>query len=295
MPSVRSLYRSLAVLVLFGASAACWVPIEQGQAMEADIVKLKAEVAKQRQQADETEARAERERIKLKAEQEAALQRVDQKVREVGEAIESLNRAARKTGADLGVEVEETRAEVARLRGLLEEAQVKHAAVELALTELRTATEARIAELEKGGGGAQPAVKAPLPKQALYDLAKSKLDAGESAEARTLFTEFLARHAKDPLAANAQYWVGESHYAEKRYREAIFSFQKVRDDFSKSDKAPDATLKMAFCFAALDLADDARLYLDEVVRTWPKSNAAKLAKDKLAELEKGAKKPAAKK
>lgn len=295
------------VFATLTTASACWVPIEQGQAMESDLVKLKSDFQGQRREADDAEARATRERDKLKADQEAALKKIDLKIREVGDALEALNRAARKTGADLGVELEQALTEVARLRGLVEEAQARSGALETAVTELRSQTETKLTEATERLHAYESARKSadaeavskeatrleaekkknaerPPTKEGHYGLAKEKLDAGDHLTARTLFSEFLAKWKDDPLAANAQYWLGESFYAEKKYREAIFEFQKVRDLYPKSDKSSDALVKIAFAFAALGLVDDAKLFLEEVGRTYPKSNAAKLAKEKLAEL-----------
>lgn len=285
--------RSTILLAVTLVAASCWVPIEKGQAMEADLVKIKGEMAEQRRLFDESEARAERERERLRTEQEAALKRVDVK-------IEQLNKAARKTGADLGVEVEETRAEIARLRGLFEEVKAKQDGGDGDTAKKAADHETRLVALETKLGAIDAAKKAAdaaetaridaekkklaeriATKDGYYGYAKETLDAGKNEEARGLFADFLTKWKSDPLAANAQYWIGESLYAEKKYREAVFEFRKVGEQWPKSEKAPDALLKMGFAFYELGLGDEGKLFLEEVVRTHPKSNAAKLAKSKL--------------
>jgi tol-pal system protein YbgF len=281
---------------------ACWVPLEQGQAMEADLVKLKAEIAEQRRELEQSEVRASRERDRLKAEQDSVVRRLDGKVKEVGDALEALNRAARKTGADLGVEVEQAQREISRLRGLVEEAQARSATLEQAVTQLRSETDSRLSSTDEKlraweesrraaeaspakGEPPKPAEKA-VTKESAYEHAKATLDGGDTGKARALFADFLGRYKDDALAANAQYWIGESHYGEKSYNEAILEFRKVWERWPKSDKAPDAVLKIAYSFLGLGSADNAKLFLDEVVRSYPKSGAAKLAKEKLEEFAK---------
>jgi tol-pal system protein YbgF len=302
---MRPLLIALAAAAL-GLQAGCWVPIEQGQAMESDIVKMKSELQEAKRTHAEDEARAVREREKLRTEQDAALRKVDSKVKEVGDTLEALNRAARKTGADLSVDLEKTQGEVDRLRGLIEEAQAKNRGVEDELTKYKADAEAKFttadarvkvledvkkaadaalaAEAAKAEADRKRASEKQATKDGLYQAAKEKLDAGESAAARPLFAEFLTKYKDDALAANAQYWLGECYYADRKWREAVFEFRKVPDTYPKSDKAPDALLKIAFAFTELGLADDAKLFLEEVQRTYPKANAAKLAKEKLAEL-----------
>lgn len=259
--------------------------------MESDIVKMKAELMDQRRLADENAAGMERERALIRKEQAAALAQMDSKIAEVTESADKLNHAARKTGADLGVELADALVEISRLRGLIEEVQVAQNTLDQTTQALRADLDARLAALG-GKTPAAPQTVTPAPsrpaadmsKEALYDLARQNLKDDEYNEARKLFGQFLKKWPTDPLASNSQYWLGESFYGQKKYREAILEFRKVGEKYPDSDKTPDALLKIGYSFAALGLKDEARLFLNEVVRTHPKSSAAKLAKSKLTDL-----------
>lgn len=271
----------LACVALLTASG-CWVPLSQGRAIESDLVELKVELESQRKELEQLESRNERERTLMKQQHDAALARVD-------ESMAALDRAARKTGADIGVELERALAELARLRGLLEELQAKMGMSEESSTQSwtemdRKLTEAlsRISTLEEAAKVKPP--ERPSNKDDFYKLAKSVLDQGDIAQARALFTEFLSRWENDPLAANAQYWIGETYYSERRYREAITAFVVVTNRYSKSDKVPDALLKIGFAFIELKQTAQGKDFLTEVVKSHPKSAAAKIAKERLAKL-----------
>ena len=41
------------------------------------------------------------------------------------------------------------------------------------------------------------------------------------------FIDFIAKYPKHPLAANAQYWIGEAYWAQRDYRQALVEFEKV--------------------------------------------------------------------
>jgi len=287
------------------ACAGCWVPIEQGKAMEADLVKLKSAAATTDQGVKDLELRAARDREKTRTEADAQAKRIDAKLAEVDSRIDALNRTAHKTGADLGVEIENALTEVARLRGLVEKFEARAAAAEAAAQALRDELTARLATIESKGKQAddaeritrarQEAEKAeaerkaaeiPADKQAFYDLAKKKLDDGEVARARELFTTFLSKWRDDALAPNAQYWIAETLYKEQKFKDAIFEFRKVWEGWPRSDKAPDAVFKIALSFQGLDDDANAQLFLNEVASSYPKSGAAKLAKERLADLSK---------
>ena len=57
-------------------------------------------------------------------------------------------------------------------------------------------------------------------------------------------------------------------------------------DYAKSASAPNAYLHSADCFGKLKMNDEARLALEEVVKNYPRSDAAKEAKTRLAALNK---------
>lgn len=274
---------TLTALVLSASfSAGCWVPLSQGRAMEADIVDLKVGLEERQKEMERLESRNERELTLMKQQHEAALARVD-------ESMAALDRAARKTGADFGVELERALSELARLRGLLEELQAKLGMSEESTTQTWSEMERKVAEALSRLSALEDAAKVkpperPADKDEFYKLAKSILDKGDAVQARTLFTEFLSRWANDPLAANAQYWIGESFYTERRYREAIAAFVVVTNRYTKSDKVPDALLKIGFSFIELKQPAQGKDFLQEVVKSHPKSQAAKIAKDRLAKL-----------
>jgi tol-pal system protein YbgF len=103
------------------------------------------------------------------------------------------------------------------------------------------------------------------------------------AEGRKLLQDFLKRYPKDPLAVNAQYWVGESYYGEKKYEDAILQFQEVIQQYGDHPKVAAALLKQGLAFKALGDDKNSRLILQKVVDTFPLSDEAKKARERLAE------------
>ena len=95
--------------------------------------------------------------------------------------------------------------------------------------------------------------------------------------------DFLNRYPKDELAANAQYWLGETYYSEKKWNDAIVEFQKVLKEHKGSDKVPDALLKIGMSFQAQGDCQNALLFFDEVGQAHKTAPAAKVAHDRAAE------------
>jgi len=119
----------------------------------------------------------------------------------------------------------------------------------------------------------------------LYTEAKQQLDSGKYESARELFLAFLKQYPKSENADNAQFWIGEIYYREKWYEKAILEYQKVIENYPKGNKIRSALLKQGFAFFNLGDKTNARLILKELVRKYPRSNEAKIARKKLKVLE----------
>ena len=118
-----------------------------------------------------------------------------------------------------------------------------------------------------------------------YEIAWRALEKKDYRVAIGRFKEFLQKHPKSKLANNAQYWIGESHYALREFDQAILEFDAVRSRYPQGDKVPAALLKQGFAFAELGEKVNARLILQEVVEKYAQSPEAVQAKQKLKSLE----------
>jgi tol-pal system protein YbgF len=118
-----------------------------------------------------------------------------------------------------------------------------------------------------------------------YEVAWRALEKKDYRLAITRFKEFLQKHPKSKLANQAQYWIGESHYALREFDQAILEFDAVRSRYPQADKVPAALLKQGFAFAELGEKVNARLILQEVVEKYAQSPEAVQAKQKLRSLE----------
>lgn len=117
-----------------------------------------------------------------------------------------------------------------------------------------------------------------------YQAALNALEAGNPRAAKELFTKFLASHSGHQLAPNAAYWLGECHYTLGQYESAIIVFKDVVAQFPAHDKASAAMLKAGYSYLELKDAQNARFYFDILVKDYPLSRPASLARAKLTTL-----------
>jgi tol-pal system protein YbgF len=98
------------------------------------------------------------------------------------------------------------------------------------------------------------------------------------------FRDFAAKNPSSELSGNAAYWVGESLYSQKKYREAIQQFDSVVTRYPKSDKVAGALLKKGYGYIALGEKSQGIVQLQYVVHEHPTSPEAALARQKLKSL-----------
>jgi TolA-binding protein len=135
---------------------------------------------------------------------------------------------------------------------------------------------------EEGGTVAEPAEQLPPTPEERLALAREHLQAGRTAPARAILLQLIesAGETGDKAQlAELRYLVGDSLYKEGQYQPAILAFQEVVDRHNDSDRAAWAMLRQGQCFEALGQRDNAGLFYDDVIRLFPRSKAAKEAKN----------------
>lgn len=117
-----------------------------------------------------------------------------------------------------------------------------------------------------GGGTGQPAGSlAPATGAALpdgsasdqYNYAISLVRADRYDEAEVAFKEFLSIHKDDPLAGNAQYWLGETYYVRGNFPDAASAFFEGYQNYPDSSKAADNLLKLGMTLGRMDQKKEA--------------------------------------
>jgi tol-pal system protein YbgF len=129
-----------------------------------------------------------------------------------------------------------------------------------------------------------PPVRNPsdgVAEQRAYDAALDLFKRGDYAGSITGFNAFLKAYPRSPLAASAQYWIGNAQYARRDYRGSIATQRQLLKEYPDSSKAPDALLNIAS--AQADMGDNAaaRRSLEELMAKYPKSDAATRARQRL--------------
>jgi len=137
---------------------------------------------------------------------------------------------------------------------------------------LQQAPSSQVSEVEQNVARSAYERAFNLMKQGRYDLASQS------------FKAFLETYPEASYADNAQYWLGESNYAEKKYEQALTEFKKVIDKYPNSPKRADAMLKIGYTYDELGNKKQALETLNSIVSTYPNSTAARLAQKRMQSL-----------
>ncbi|MCB1733766.1 MAG: tol-pal system protein YbgF [Gammaproteobacteria bacterium] len=186
--------------------------------------------------------------------------------------------------------------EVQQLRGQLEEANHQIEGVRKRQRELYLDVDRRLNQVERAGATA-PAAKAseapvapepvaavsvdPLLEQRAYESAFKLLTDGRHAQAKTGFQAYLEKYPKGDYADESQYWLGEIGYQTRDFDFALAEFKKLTENFPQSTKMPNALLKSGFVYYEKGDKASAKSVLEDVVKRFPDTTAARLAGNRL--------------
>lgn len=127
----------------------------------------------------------------------------------------------------------------------------------------------QVARLDPSGGGPEL-----LYEQAYENMTQRRFGAAEAG-----FDQFLTKHKRHKLAAKAQYWLGETFYARKKYPTAARAFLKGYKTYKKSSMASRSLLKLGMSLRKMGQKESACATFDQVRSEFPKAKSVgKLAR-----------------
>lgn len=97
-----------------------------------------------------------------------------------------------------------------------------------------------------------------------------------------------ARPAKEdsaPAVKGNNFDKGEAHFKKKEWKEAIVSYQSYRDKNSSGKSFGEATYKIGVCFQELGMKDEAKVFFEEAIAKFPKTDIARRSRVRLKQVQ----------
>ncbi|MDH3316021.1 MAG: tol-pal system protein YbgF [Gammaproteobacteria bacterium] len=119
--------------------------------------------------------------------------------------------------------------------------------------------------------------------QAAFDLLKS----GRYDQSTQAFKDFLAKYPSGQYTDNANYWLAEAYYVTRKFEPALKQFQLLVAEYPQSQKLTHALLKIGYIHDELGQRKEAEQVLDDLIKRFPDSTAAGLARKRLQRIRSG--------
>jgi tol-pal system protein YbgF len=136
-----------------------------------------------------------------------------------------------------------------------------------------------------------PAPQAPMvtlaagmSPQRLYDSASGDHSIGQWQLCIQGFETYLGAFGRTDLADDAQFYIGECRLGLKQTTDAIDAYNRVISNFPKGDRVPDAYYKRGVVLSEMGQIDRARESFDALIKLYPDTDMARLAKQNLDRL-----------
>jgi TolA-binding protein len=192
---------------------------------------------------------------------EGALSELAQKTEELRKQLTDQVNAARKFSADQSVLLEES------------------------LTAVRVLRE-QVAEIDRRLARSREQSTGSVEARTLFENARADYMAGNYPLAVQGFTEYLKTAPQGSDAALAGYYIGEAYRLERRLDDALAAYDRLIAAHSTSDQIPNARVRRGEVLNELGRVKEARAEYERVIKDSPNTDAATLARQRLAALDK---------
>lgn len=121
-------------------------------------------------------------------------------------------------------------------------------------------------------------------EKADHDKAMVLFRQAEFAAAQTSLASFINRYGSSPYVPSVLFWLGNAQYANKAYKEAMANFQKLLTMAPQHPRAAEAMLAISNVQIELKDMKAARKSLEDLIKTYPDSDTAVTARERLRRL-----------
>jgi tol-pal system protein YbgF len=275
----RKKFVLLAVAALVVAALLCPAP---AAAQKKEIAQLQRDVDLLRETVRELQRSVDEKHAVLRTLIEQALDAVNK----LNTTMGGLQKSVQDVQANSGARMDSMSTQVQALADNLEEVKVRLAKLSQQMAEIQGVVQSLDAKVAGGApmpGATTPAAPPP-PPGVLYDNALRDFTSGKYDLAGQEFQDYLKYYPDTDVTSNAQFYLGEILYAQKKYSEAIPEYDKVLDNYPRSFKLAAARLKKGLALLELGQRTSALRELREVVRRHPGTDESRRANAKLREL-----------
>ena len=220
-------------------------------------------------------------RSRLTAVEDAQRSQLLPVVKQLSDQIQQLQRSL----LDLNNQNEQLRGELARMRGQDEQMLRDLADVQRRQRDIAQGVDDRMRKLEPQTVTVDGREFSADPEEKrAYDDAMASLRGGDFDRAAVGLASFIKRYPASGYLDSARYWLGNAQYGRRDYKEALATFRAFVAAAPDHPRTAEALLATANCQAELKDTKGAKRTLEDLIKQFPKSEAAQAARERLLAL-----------
>jgi tol-pal system protein YbgF len=290
--------------ILVGALAGSLVGPRPAEAVAREIIDLQRDVTSLLQGQKDLSDRVIQDHTVMKT----LVEQSSDNVNKLGATMNSLQKSVQDVQANSGARLDTMSTQVQGLSDNLEEIKSRLGKLNQQLVDIQNSVQSLDAKISGAGaatGTAPPTAYNSSPKPAsnagsspvssvlpagapsadtLYSNGLRDITSGKYDLASSEFQDYLKYYSETDLASNAQFYLGEIAYSQKKYDDAVAEYEKVLNNYPKSFKLAPARLKKGMALIELGQKPGGIRELREVVKRYPGTEEDRRARAKLKEL-----------
>jgi tol-pal system protein YbgF len=289
--------------VVFGAFAGSLVGPRPAGAVARELIELQRDVTSLLQGQKDLATQVTQDHTVMKT----LVEQSSDNVNKLGATMSSLQKSVQDVQANSGARLDTMSTQVQGLSDNLEEIKSRLGKLNQQLVDLQNTVQSLDAKISGGApapatGTATPTSSVVPPKSVgsvptasaippgapsadtLYSNGLRDITSGKYDLASSEFQDYLKYYGDTDLASNAQFYLGEIAYSQKKYDQAVAEYEKVLNNYPKSFKLAPARLKKGMALIELGQKTSGVRELREVVKRYPGTEEDRRARAKLKEL-----------
>ncbi len=200
------------------------------------------------------------------------------------ESLESQLSAAPRALLEQSNRLEQLQQQIAELRGQIETLSHQFGTMQQEIKDAYAGLDQRLKSLEphqRTVDGIQGTVQPGETET--FDTALQHFRSGDFKRAGALFKSFIAQYPNSPYQPTAQYWLGNTLYAQRGYKNAIAILERVVKQYPTHPRAPEALLVIAQSQFEQGQKVAARKTLQQIIDRYADTEAAQSARRQLTQ------------
>jgi tol-pal system protein YbgF len=245
-----------------------------------EIIRLQADMTLLQQQVRELQKSFDQQGAVMKT----LVEQLADQISTLKKSVEEVKGSNQQTQASVGAKIESVNSQFSAVNSSLDLVLDRISKLSQQLAETKAKVEVLDQPQPSPAGGLVPARTGPPSPEELYNAAYGDFLKGSYDLSRQGFEEYLKNYPDTELSDNAQYWIGEAFYVQRKFPESIKAFDLVLQNYPKGDKAPAAELKKGYSLLESKNTEAGIRELRLLLQKYPSSDSAPLAKDRLNSL-----------